>query len=340
MDYFLFKLRLETAVHFGLSDAALSLAASEEHVRADTLFSALCQTALCLYGPEGVEELCGQVQEGKLLLSDTMPWRGDTLFLPKPVTPVETEQDLPSDQKKKRKKQRWIPVSAWKDYATALQSSSSVPEQACCTRFGRHMEWTKAATPQGSDAQPYQVGLFQYKGTCGEEKREECQHCPNARSCCGLYFLCACQPEQIDRLTKLVSALGLSGLGGKTSAGFGKFRIAGEEERPVALEGSQELQSLGRSLAAQKGPYLLLTTSLPEEEELEGALKDGDFRLIRRSGFVQAELSTAMKKRSQYFLSAGAVLQAPFQGALYQVGHTGAHPVYRYGRPLLLGVAE
>ncbi len=102
--------------------------------------------------------------------------------------------------------------------------------------------------------------------------------------------------------------------GGKTSAGFGKFRIAGEEERPVALEGSQELQSLGRSLAAQKGPYLLLTTSLPEEEELEGALKDGDFRLIRRSGFVQAELSTAMKKRSQYFLSAGAVVQAPFQG--------------------------
>ena len=125
--------------------------------------------------------------------------------------------------------------------------------------------------------------------------------------------------------------------GGKTSAGFGKFRIAGEEERPVALEGSQELQSLGRSLAAQKGPYLLLTTSLPEEEELEGALKDGDFRLIRRSGFVQAELSTAMKKRSQYFLSAGAVVQAPFQGALYQVGHTGAHPVYRYGRPLFVG---
>ncbi len=43
------------------------------------------------------------------------------------------------------------------------------------------------------------------------------------------------------------------------------------------------------------------------------------------------------EKRSQYFLSAGAVLQVPFQGALYQVGHTGAHPVYRYGRPLLLG---
>lgn len=89
MNYFLFKLRFETAVHFGPSDAALPLAASEEHVRADTLFSALCQTALCLYGPEGVEELCGQVQEGSCS-SVTPALAGDTLFLPKPVTPVET----------------------------------------------------------------------------------------------------------------------------------------------------------------------------------------------------------------------------------------------------------
>ena len=93
-------------------------------------------------------------------------------------------------------------------------------------------------------------------------------------------------------------------------------------------------------LAAQKGPYLLLTTSLPKDEELEEALKDAAFRLIRRSGFVQAVVPTAVKKRSQYFLSAGAVLQAPFQGALYPVGHTGVHPVYRYGQPLLMGVPE
>ena len=81
MNYFLFKLRFETAVHFGPSDAALPLAASEEHVRADTLFSALCQTALCLYGPEGVEELCGQVQEGEAAPQRHHALAGDTLFL-------------------------------------------------------------------------------------------------------------------------------------------------------------------------------------------------------------------------------------------------------------------
>lgn len=322
MDHFLFKLQFETAAHFGSSDAALSLATSEEHVRADTLFSALCQTALSLHGPEGVEELCGQVQEGKLLLSDTMPWRGDVLFLPKPVTAAETEQDLPSDQKKKRKKQRWIPVEDWKNYAAAAQGNFSCMGKETDARFGRHVELTKAATPHGDDARPYQVGLFQFERGCG------------------LYFLCACQPDQVERLAKLVSALGLSGLGGKTSAGFGKFRMVGE--RPVALKGSEEpqLQQLSCCLAAPKGPYLLLTTSLPKDEELEGALKDAAFRLIRRSGFVQAELPTAVKKRSQHFLSAGAVLQAPFQGALYPVGHTGVHPVYRYGQPLLMGVPE
>lgn len=335
MNYFLFRLQFETAVHFGTSDGALSLATSEEHVRADTLFSALCQTALCLYGPEGVEELCGQVQRGELLLSDTMPWRGDILFLPKPVTAAEKEQELPTDQRKKRKKQRWIPVSDWEGYAAGFRGGSGYVGEEVSTSFGRHMEMTKAKTPQGEDAQPYQVGLFQFgvKVDCGQVKVD-----------CGLYFLCACQPERIDRLAKLVSTLGLSGLGGKTSAGFGKFQIAGKADGPIALEKGEDcqLQTLNRCLAAQKGPYLLLTTSLPGAEELEDALEGADFRLIRRSGFVQSETyrPTAAKKRSQYFLSAGAVFQNPFQGDLYQVGDAGSHPVYRYGRPLFMGVPE
>ena len=46
MSCFLFSLRFTAPVHFGLSDAALSLYASEESFCADTLFSALCHTAL------------------------------------------------------------------------------------------------------------------------------------------------------------------------------------------------------------------------------------------------------------------------------------------------------
>lgn len=137
-----------------------------------------------------------------------------------------------------------------------------------------------------------------------------------------------------------MSALGLSGLGGKTSAGFGKFRLQEKKRDRLRWRGVRSSRAWAGSLAAQKGPYLLLTTSLPEEEELEGALKDGDFRLIRRSGFVQAELSTAMKKRSQYFLSAGRFSRLLFRERCIRWATQALTRVYRYGRPLLLGVAE
>lgn len=45
-----------------------------------------------------------------------------------------------------------------------------------------------------------------------------------------------------------------------------------------------------------------------------------------------------MKKQTQYFLAAGSVLQHPYQGKLYDVGTALPHPVYRYSKPLFMGV--
>lgn len=54
MNYFLFKLQFDTAVHFGGADSALSLYTSEETLRADTLFSALCHETLVQHGEEAL----------------------------------------------------------------------------------------------------------------------------------------------------------------------------------------------------------------------------------------------------------------------------------------------
>ena len=70
MRSFLYKLQFTTPVHFGPSDSALSLYSSGATFCADTLFSALCHTALALQGPAGLEALCRWVQAGELLLSD------------------------------------------------------------------------------------------------------------------------------------------------------------------------------------------------------------------------------------------------------------------------------
>ena len=107
MNYYLYRLKFDTAVHFGPSSSAQSLYTSEDHFCADTLFSALCHTALSLYGPEGLEQLCRQAKAGKLLLSDSMPWINETLYLPKPVVSARGEQEVPAAGRK-----RYIPVSA------------------------------------------------------------------------------------------------------------------------------------------------------------------------------------------------------------------------------------
>ena len=54
MNYSLIRLRFDGLAHFGTSDSALSLFTSEDHFYADTLFSALCHTALSLHGIDGL----------------------------------------------------------------------------------------------------------------------------------------------------------------------------------------------------------------------------------------------------------------------------------------------
>ena len=90
MNCFLYRLRFNTPVHFGSSDSALSLYESEDHFRADTLFSALCHTALQLYGNDGSGKLPDMAKTGRLLLSDAMPWAGDAYYLPKPCHAART----------------------------------------------------------------------------------------------------------------------------------------------------------------------------------------------------------------------------------------------------------
>lgn len=86
MDYFLYKLKFDGAVHFGQSESALSLYTTADRFRADTFFSALCHTALSLWGERGVQDLIESAQRGELLLSDSMPWRDDQYYLPKPLS--------------------------------------------------------------------------------------------------------------------------------------------------------------------------------------------------------------------------------------------------------------
>ena len=145
---------------------------------------------------------------------------------------------------------------------------------------------------------------------------------------------------QAQRLEKLLHALGTGGIGGKVSAGYGAFSI----ENVILLNEPFDAQTqwLYDALTA-KNPkhYLLLTTSLPADDELDNALSGASYQITRRGGYVQSDTfsHTPQRKRTQYFLAAGAMLERPFAGALYSVAEAGAHPVYRYSKPMMLGVS-
>ena len=72
---------------------------------------------------------------------------------------------------------------------------------------------------------------------------------------------------------------------------------------------------------------------------MDSALKDASFQLVRRSGFMASDcVETPLKKKTQYALAAGSVLQPPYQRALYDVSLTDTHTAYSYYKPILMGV--
>ena len=316
MNYSLFKLQFQTAVHFGLYDSALSLHSSGDHFYADTLFSALCHMAGDLWGDAGVRQLCGYVFDGKLRLSDSMPWCADRLYLPKPFVHAESRNEVPAQLRKQIKKLAWIEIGAFSQFADSLHGGGIFqPRQV---KFGSDDEQTRVSL-HSDPPTPYQVGTYQF------------------RSDCGLYFIAGCENDEVETcLTKLVEVLAFSGIGGKTSSGLGRFEFL---KTPVKDSADQQLKWLHNALGNDHAPgQLLLTTSLPTDDELDRAMEGASFQMIRRGGFANASGDTFYKKQTQYFLTAGSLLRSRFDGALYQVGNSGSHPIFRYAVPIFLGV--
>ena len=319
MNYYLFKLQFSTAVHFGSSDSALALYDSDDHFCADTLFSALCHTAKSLYGNGGVEQLCRCVQNNRLRFSDSMPWCGDEYFLPKPYVVSEHKTELPTQLRKAIKKLKWIELSSFQAFTDSVHGGAAYQPQQ--RRFGLFDEQTKVNLT-GEESLPFQVGTYQFY--------------PN----CGLYFLAGCDSsETAVYLNTLVTALGLGGIGGKVTSGYGKFSVI----QVMDLEQVQDanLRWLNCGLKQKnKGRQMLLTTSVPTDGELEQAMKGASYQLVRRGGFANAVGSENgfFKKQTQFYLAAGSLLANPFVGALYPVSHGAEHPVYRYSMPVFLEV--
>lgn len=272
-----------------------------------------------------LDRLYGDVSAGRLIFSDALPFCLDELFIPKPFISFDSKKTAQEHKDSKMlKKLAYISVTELNAYLACLKGESAafLESQPEVRTFGVANLRTMVAIKGNEQPQPFNVGTFEFLEDCG------------------LYIIAAFEGEdQFKLMKKLLTLLSHSGIGGKRTAGLGSF---GLEEINLQVPSTPAQKRLAELLVNDKADYhMTLNVSLPKDEELDDAIKEGWFGLVRRGGFVQSRTyaPAAVKKRVIYLLSAGSCLKKRFEGDILDVSVNGTHPVYRLAKPLFMGVA-
>lgn len=305
MKYGIYKLKFPYGVHFGDRSLDTSLCS----FCADTFFSSLCIDAL-KNNEDTLNELVEAVNDGKLVFSDALPFVGDDYLLPKPnVLIIHNEGD--SVQKKKFKKIKYVSVSDFPDFISGNMNPDK--ELNIEKNIGVSFTRTVAAVRREDETLPYRIGVYRFAENAG------------------LYILYGYETDSEKYLFyDLLDGLSFSGIGGKRSSGLGRYEIYDGKVPELFLEGIER----------DSDKYMALSICLPRDDELQTALEGANYKLVRRSGFVESRTyaDSYLRKKDLYMIAAGSVFENRFSGDVYDVSSGGRHPVYRYGKSLLIGV--
>lgn len=310
MQYCVYKLRFKTPVHFGTG----RLTQSQLTIYADTLFSAFCKEALKIYGEDGIKKLYQLAKSDDFVLSDTMPYRGDILYIPKPIMPIKADKQGNSKLKKKFKKLQYIPMEDLKKYI----SGDYIPEIAS---FGKSDIRANVKINSNADNEPYTIGIYNFGNPDDAEEY-------------GLYFIVGTSKNEINPfINEIINSLAYTGLGGKITSGLGKFdytyKDISDKNLIKTFEGNYKL-------------YMSLSVCMADEKEIDAIIPNASYELIKRSGFVASEnyAENPIKKQDFYCFKGGSCFDKKFQGNIFDVSTGGNHSVYRYAKPFLIGIKE
>lgn len=304
MFYDIYKLRFPYGVHFG----ERVLESTNNSFCADTLFSALCIEAR-KRGEEEIDKLYSIIKQGKLLISDAFPYYDKEYFLPKPFIKIQSESD--SSKIKKYKNMKYVVASKWENFLEGkLELEYEIEIEK---KIGTSMVKTSAAIRGNDNSMPYRIGKYMF------EKKS------------GLYIIYGYDDDRIkDFFYDLLDGLSYSGIGGKRSSGMGRFEIYNGELPRIIQD----------SIQKESNRYITLSISLPTEDEMINCTEGASYMLKKRSGFVESSnySDSYLRKKDLYMYSSGSCFSSRFQGDIYDVTSGGNHPVYRYGKPIFLGV--
>ena len=300
MNYQLYKLHFHNGVHFGKN----SLDHGECAFHADTLFSALCHEAMKKDGDTGIEKLVNLAKRDKIKFSDALPFIKEEYYIPKPLIQLEKRD-------KKLNKLKYIPINCLEEF---LNKNIQKEKLDGLKNLGQYEVRTLASIRGLEQSEPYRIESFYFNIDCG------------------LYIIVGSENRQdLNYIEELLIGLSYSGIGGKRSLGMGRFE----------LEVGKLPQQLEQGLQLKTSRYLLLSVALPKDDELSSVLngKEG-YQLLKRSGFIFSNSCDDRRKKDLYVFSAGSYFSKPFAGDVYDVSSSKTHPVYRYAKPMFMGVLQ
>lgn len=309
MNYCIYKLKFKTPVHFGKG----RLTNSAYTVYADTLFSALYKEAVLIYGEEKAKKLYEYCINDELKLSDTMPYRDDILYIPKPILALNVEKQGQGNSKLKKKFKglAYIPIG---DVQKFVKGEYEPKDDE--NKFGEHSVRYGVKVKNDDDNEPFSIDTYTFFENCG------------------LYFIVAYSNSTvIDMFEEIMESLSYTGIGGKLSTGFGKFEYTYSDS--VIDSGAIKM------LDGNFEKYMSLSISMAEDDELENCLDGATFELVKRSGFVSSSKYSEepLKKNDFYSFKGGSCFNCKFKGSIFDVSDTGkGHSVYRYAIPMFIGI--
>lgn len=329
MNYYLYPLRFLTPVHFGDTSEGGNLETISSTLGSDVLFGACCHEIS--HDTSLLESFISSVKTQQIVLSSLFPYCIDNgeyqLYVPSPIMQIDSK-DMPitsfeetkrvATEQKKIKKIEYIRASQLQNFSQYIESDTS---QKPMPIFGTKQAMTQV-NMRGEKSRPYYVGSYQFMSNTG------------------LYIIARFTDDTSRELFEaILELLGLSGIGGKRSSGYGKFELADD---PIQLESEgiyKDDSALYALLHNNQGNMMCISACVPTSDEV-ATLKQGSYKLQKRGGFVgSAGSMTQVKRNSYYVVKEGSVCPKALVGQMLTItGDSLLHPVYRNGMGLWIGV--
>lgn len=317
--YYVYKLDFkDNFVHFGDND----LSDSKFTIDSKTLFSAIINEGISLYGEVFLEEIFSQIGQDNFRISNLLPYIDTELFIPKPIISkdelgaVEIKENS-YNPKKDLKKINYIGISKFSDYISILKKSDfdeNTFREYKELSFGVSSSFTKNKIGD-EKTEPFEVGVYKFHSNSG------------------LYFILKCYDNSfIEKFNSVIKSLGITGIGGKRSVGYGVFEYNCLEVK--------EGDYIYKYLENNEKHNMLISSCIPMENEIAVLSKKGSYyTLSLKSGFKYSvsDYSNTNKKKGIVYIDVGSILEEKILGQIKDSKReVDKHSIYNYGLSLFI----